>query len=217
MFEIIRLSRHVVALVARQRAARASPREVHRVSADAQHARRRTAEGVEGWRRLVASSVTLGTGVRAQLHLAVDVQLGPNEALALVDHVAMAREAAIRLRMRRGRREPVTRAAGARGAPRLRPNCLRGAVTVAVLAGARDRIVARLVLRGAGQGSEVELGRGRVVGVAWAIDALWDDVALLARDGAVGCARLEVPQMGPHAGIARFAGTQQISRRRRLQ
>ena len=121
--------------------------EVDRVGTNAERRAARVAERVEGRCRVVFAAVALAARLGAQLHHAVHVEVGGHDTTLGVYDLAVTIEASRRGRMRRGRRQTVTAAAGFVGVARFGPHRGRhSAVAVAVVAAARDRIVARVVV-----------------------------------------------------------------------
>ncbi len=148
--------------------------------------------------------------------LAIDVKLGPDELVLVVNHVGVAHRAARRLRMRRSRRQSVATAARGVGVARLGPNgncgaCRWGPVAVAVVATPGDRVVSRAVIVGRRQRSEAELRRRRVVCMPHATDRVGNHVTLLASHSRVSLAGVEMDGVRADPGIRRVGRPQQVA------
>jgi hypothetical protein len=136
---------------------------------------------------------------RIVLNDAVDVSPWMSERPIFVDDLPMTIGTVLCLRVRRFRWEPVASPAGLVAALGLRPDGLPVPVTPGVAA-AKVAVLGSPI-SGLGQVAEHHFGGETVIGVAWRVRAVRDDVALFARNRAVGVACLEVILVSSHPGV----------------
>lgn len=205
--------RHLVTLLAGERATECAAAQVRSVSTNADCAARLVAANVGRRRGFVAAAVASRAARLRRLHDPIDVERRIDEMPGFVDHLAVTHLATCGLRMRQWRRQPVTAATRCRARARFGPNCGR-LVTVAGRSGAsaRDRIV--VWIRGvfAGQHSEHDFCRPRAIGVPVFVAAFGNHVALAACDAAVRWACVEMKRVCADSGIGRSRGPREVTR-----